>query len=70
MLITIAQLNYKVGDFEGNRNLICNAIDKADTITMGGDYMLDSNDCIAVVRVMQALLSVRGITAKAEGAKP
>ena len=40
-------------------DLICNAIDKADTITMEGDYMLDSDDCIAVVRVMQALLSVR-----------
>lgn len=40
-------------------DLICNAIDKADTITMEGDYMLDSDDCIAVVRVMQVLLSVR-----------
>lgn len=38
-------------------DLICNAIDKADTISMEGDYMLDSDDCIAVVRVMQALLS-------------
>lgn len=40
-------------------DLICDAIDKADTITMEGDYMLDSDDCIAVVRVMQVLLSVR-----------
>ena len=40
-------------------DLICNAIDKAATITMEGDYMLDSDDCIAVVRVMQVLLSVR-----------
>ena len=40
-------------------DLICNAIDKADTLTMEGDYMLDSDDCIAVVRVMQVLLSVR-----------
>ena len=40
-------------------DLICSAIDKADTITMEGDYMLDSDDCIAVVRVMQVLLSVR-----------
>ena len=40
-------------------DLICNAVDKADTITMEGDYMLDSDDCIAVVRVMQVLLSVR-----------
>ena len=48
-------------------DLICNAIDKADTITMEGDYMLDSDDCIAVVRVMQALLSVHhGITAQAK----
>ena len=48
-------------------DLICNAIDKADTITMEGDYMLDSDDCITVVRVMQVLLSVRhGITAQAK----
>ena len=48
-------------------DLICNAIDKADTITMEGDYMLDSDDCIAVVRVMQVLLSVHhGITAQAK----
>lgn len=52
-------------------DLICNAIDKADTITMEGDYMLDSDDCIAVVRVMQALLSVRhGITAQAKKETP
>lgn len=44
-------------------DLICGAIDKADTISMKGDYMLDSDDCIAVVRTMQALLSIRhGIT--------
>jgi hypothetical protein len=48
-------------------DLICNAIDKADTISMEGDYMLDSDDCIAVVRVMQALLSAHhGITAQAK----
>ena len=52
-------------------DLICNAIDKADTITMEGDYMLDSDDCIAVVRVMQALLSVHhGITAQAKKEAP
>ncbi len=52
-------------------DLICNAIDKADTITMEGDYMLDSDDCIAVVRVMQALLSVHhGITAQAKKETP
>lgn len=51
-------------------DLICNAIDKADTITMEGDYMLDSDDCIAVVRVMQVLLSVRAamLAAKEGGA--
>lgn len=48
-------------------DLICKAIDKADTITMEGDYMLDSADCIAVVRVMQVLLSIRhGITSDKE----
>ena len=46
-------------------DLICNAIDKADTISMEGDYMLDSDDCIAVVRVMQALLSAHhGVSAQ------
>lgn len=48
-------------------DLICNAIDKADTITMEGDYMLDSDDCIAVVRVMQVLLSVRAAMLAAKG---
>ena len=52
-------------------DLICNAIDKADTISMEGDYMLDSDDCIAVVRVMQALLSAHhGITAQAKKETP
>ena len=54
---------------DGVFDLICGAIDKADTVTMEGDYMMDSDDCIAVVRVMQALLSVRGIAAK-EAEKP
>lgn len=49
-------------------DLICNAIDKADTITMEGDYMLDSDDCIAVVRVMQVLLSVRAAMLAAKDA--
>ena len=44
MLITIAQLNYKVGDFEGNRNLICNAIDKAKS--EGSDLVVFSELCI------------------------
>lgn len=52
-------------------DLICNSIDKADTITMEGDYMLDSYDCIAVVRVMQALLSAHhDITAQAKKETP
>jgi hypothetical protein len=38
-------------------DMICGAIDKADSLSMEGDYMLDSNDCISVVRVMQALLA-------------
>ena len=50
-------------------DLICNAIDKADTITMEGDYMLDSDDCIAVVRVMQVLLSVRAAMLAAKDSK-
>lgn len=29
MKISVAQLNYTIGDFEKNKNLICNAIDKA-----------------------------------------
>lgn len=40
-------------------DLICQAIDKADTITMEGDYMLDSDDCISVVRVMQVLFDIK-----------
>ena len=42
-------------------DLICNAIDLADTESMKGDYMLDSGDCIAVVRTMQALIEINGI---------
>ena len=45
-------------------DLICQAIDKADTITMEGDYMLDSDDCISVVRVMQALFDIAALRAK------
>ena len=45
-------------------DLICQAIDKADTITMEGDYMLDSDDCIGVVRVMQALFSIAALREK------
>ena len=45
-------------------DLICQAIDKADTITMEGDYMLDSDDCIGVVRVMQVLFDIAAIRAK------
>ena len=42
-------------------DLICNAIDLADTESMKGDYMLDYSDCIAVVRTMQALIEINGI---------
>ena len=45
-------------------DLICQAIDKADTATMEVDYMLDSDDCIAVVRVMQALFDIAALRAK------
>ena len=45
-------------------DLICQAIDKADTVTMEGDYMLDSDDCIAVVRIMQVLFDVDALRAK------
>ena len=45
-------------------DLICQALDKADTVTMEGDYMLDSDDCIAVVRVMQALFDIAALRAK------
>lgn len=48
-------------------DLICQAIDKADTITMEGDYMLDSDDCIGVVRVMQALFSIAALREKEGG---
>lgn len=43
-------------------DLICNAIKKADDLSMEGDYMLDSNDCIAVVRVIQSLVEINGLT--------
>lgn len=55
---TAADLATQSYDREAEFNLICQAIDKADSLTMEGDYMLDSNDCIRVVRVMQALLDV------------
>jgi len=48
----------EVGLTASQFDLICQAIDKADTATMEGDYMLDSDDCINVVRVMQALFDV------------
>lgn len=45
-------------------DLICQAIDKADTVTMDGDYMLDSDDCIRVIRVMQVLFDIAALRAK------
>ena len=54
----------EVGLTASQFDLICQAIDKADTVTMEGDYMLDSDDCIAVVRVMQALFDIAALRAK------
>lgn len=54
----------EVGLIARQFDLICQAIDKADTITMEGDYMLDSDDCISVVRVMQALFDIAALRAK------
>ncbi len=44
MKITIAQLNYHVGNFAGNRDLICNAIRKAKS--EGSDIVVFSELCI------------------------
>ena len=54
----IGQPAQEVGLIARQFDLICQAIDKADTATMEGDYMLDSDDCINVIRVMQALFDV------------
>ena len=54
----------EVGLTDRQFDLICQAIDKADTATMEGDYMLDSDDCIRVVRVMQVLFDIAALRAK------
>lgn len=58
VVIRAEQFRELIGSRDKEFDLICQAIDKADSITMEGDYMLDSNDCINVVRVMQALLDI------------
>lgn len=45
MKITVAQLNYHIGNFERNRDLICNAIRKAKT--EGSDLIVFSELCIS-----------------------
>jgi len=44
MKISVAQLNYKIGNFEGNRDLICKAIEKAKK--EGSDLVIFSELCI------------------------
>lgn len=44
MKITVAQLNYHIGNFEKNRNLICDAIEKAKS--EGSDLVIFSELCI------------------------
>ena len=44
MKITVAQLNYHIGNFDRNKELICNAITKAKT--MGSDLIVFSELCI------------------------
>jgi NAD+ synthase (glutamine-hydrolysing) len=44
MKISIAQLNYKIGNFEGNRDLICKALEKAKK--EGSDLVIFSELCI------------------------
>ena len=59
----------EVGLTASQFDLICQAIVALDTgtITMEGNYMLDSDDCIAVVRVMQALFDIKALRAKGGG---
>ncbi|HBC79024.1 MAG TPA: NAD+ synthase [Bacteroidales bacterium] len=44
MKISIAQLNYKIGNFEGNKDLICKALEKAKK--EGSDLVIFSELCI------------------------
>ena len=60
----VAKPEQEVGLTDRQFDLICQAIDKADTVTMDGDYMLDSDDCIRVVRIMQVLFDIAALRAK------
>jgi len=62
--IALYERPQEVGLTASQFDLICQAIDKADTATMEGDYMLDSDDCIAVVRVMQVLFDIEALREK------
>jgi len=44
MKLTIAQLNYQIGDFNGNKDLICKAIEKAKS--EGSDLIVFSELCV------------------------
>jgi NAD+ synthase (glutamine-hydrolysing) len=44
MKISVAQLNYKIGNFAGNKDLICKAIEKANS--EGSDLVIFSELCI------------------------
>lgn len=44
MKISIAQLNYQIGNFSGNRDLICSAIEKAGS--EGSDLIIFSELCV------------------------
>lgn len=44
MKISVAQLNYKIGNFAGNKDLICKALDKAKN--EGSDLIVFSELCI------------------------
>jgi NAD+ synthase (glutamine-hydrolysing) len=45
MKISVAQLNYHIGNFEGNKSLICNAINRARA--EGSDLVIFSELCIS-----------------------
>lgn len=62
--IALYERPQEVGLTASQFDLICQALDKADTATMECDYMLDSDDCIAVVRVMQALFDIEALREK------
>jgi len=45
MKISVGQLNYQIGNFEGNKNLICDAIDRAKA--EGSELIIFSELCIS-----------------------